>query len=101
LNLETELSRTLTDVLATGRAANIAMSEAAAELERRKARIDQLEFLLHRFVLAHETTEADSEGHYPRPDTGCIECTLGTVPDIRNTGRCAYHETRRVLGIKP
>lgn len=101
MNTEAELTRTLTDVLETGRAANIAMSEASLELDRRKARIDQLEFLLHRFVLAHETTESDSEGHWPHPDTGCIECTLGTVPDVRNTGRCAYHETKRVLGIKP
>jgi hypothetical protein len=100
VNLETELSRTLTDVLEIGRTANIAMNDAAQELERRKARIDQLEFLLHRFVLAHETTESDSEGHYPHPDTGCLECTLGTVPNDKNTGLCAYHATRRVLGIK-
>lgn len=78
----------------------VGMAEASATMRAAKSRIDQLELLLHRFVLAHETTEADSEGHYPRPDTGCIECTLGTVPDIRNTGRCAYHETKRVLGIK-
>lgn len=95
-----ELSRTLDQVIDVGQNASDVMQHAERELDRRKARIDQLEFLLHRFVLAHETTEADSEGHYPHPDTGCIECTLGTVPDIRNTGRCAYHETKRVLGIK-
>lgn len=95
-----ELSRTLDQIIGVGSAASEAMRKAEIELDRRKALTDQLEYLLHRMVLAHEKCEGDSEGHWPQPDHGCIECTLGTVPNDKNTGLCAYHETRRVLGIQ-
>jgi hypothetical protein len=31
------------------------------------------------------------------PDAGCIECTVGTVPNDRNTGLCAFHRARAAL----
>jgi hypothetical protein len=52
---------------------------------------------LRAMVNAHDTLVSDTEGHYPRPDTGCIDCTLGTVPDRFNTGLCAYHRARAAL----
>ena len=30
-------------------------------------------------------------------DSGCIECTAGTVPYDRDTGLCAHHLRRAVL----
>lgn len=30
-------------------------------------------------------------------DAGCIQCTVGTVPNDRNTGLCAYHEATRLI----
>lgn len=32
-------------------------------------------------------------------DTGCIECTAGTVPNHLNTGRCGYHEAKVALRL--
>ena len=80
-----ELSRTLDQVIDVGASASTVMQAAERELDRRKSRIDQLEFLLHRMVLLVDDVESDSEGHYPRPNTGCLECTLGTVPNDKNT----------------
>lgn len=40
---------------------------------------------------------SDSEGRYPHPNTGCIECTVGTVPDKYNTGLCALHMAKSLL----
>lgn len=31
------------------------------------------------------------------PDAGCIECTVGTVPDNLNTGLCKYHAAREAI----
>lgn len=62
-------------------------------------RIQQLEACLTKMVEAHEDTVSDSEGHYPRPDTGCIDCTCGTVPDKFNSGRCGYHQAKVLLGL--
>lgn len=45
-----------------------------------------------------ELSQSESEGRYPQPDHGCIHCTAGTVPDIHNTGPCAYHRARKLLG---
>lgn len=95
-----ELTRTLDQVTYVGGAASEAMRKAEAALDARQARIDQLELLAHRLVLLIDDVESDSEGRYPHPNTGCLECTLGTVPNDKNTGLCAYHEARRVLGIK-
>ena len=61
-------------------------------------RIQQLEVALARMICAHENVLEDSEGRYPRPDAGCIYCTKGTVPDRLNTGPCAYHYSRKLLG---
>jgi hypothetical protein len=52
---------------------------------------------LARMVKAHDDTVSDSEGHYPLPSSGCIECTVGAVPNDLNTGLCAYHNAERVL----
>lgn len=61
-------------------------------------RIDALETALNRMVLAHENLESDTEGKYPPADAGCIECTVGAVPDKYNTGLCAYHNAKQLLG---
>lgn len=70
------------------------MNDRAAHV----ARIHELETALNRMVLAHDNTASDSEGVWPHADTGCIECTVGTVPDRFNTGLCAYHNAKKVLG---
>jgi len=31
------------------------------------------------------------------PDSGCIECTKGTVPNSKNTGLCDYHKARAAI----
>lgn len=62
------------------------------------AQLHELETALNRMVLAHENLRDDTDGQYPRPDAGCIECTQGVTPDKFNTGPCAYHNARRLLG---
>lgn len=52
---------------------------------------------LRRMVKAHDDLSADTDGETPRADPGCIECTVGTVPNDRNTGLCAYHNASRVI----
>lgn len=52
---------------------------------------------LEQMVAAHEETLSNSEGRYPTANSGCIECTLGTVPDRLNTGLCAYHRSKELL----
>lgn len=54
--------------------------------------------VLQRMVIAHENLRDDTEGKYPTPDAGCIVCTVGTVPNRLNTGLCAYHEAKKLLG---
>lgn len=61
-------------------------------------RIHELETVLNRMVLTYENTLSESQGHFPVKDAGCPDCTSGTVPDNRNTGRCAYHEAKVLLG---
>lgn len=61
-------------------------------------RIHELQTALNRMVLAHENTLADSEGKWPAADCGCIYCTQGQVPDKLNTGPCAYHNGKKLLG---
>lgn len=61
-------------------------------------RVTELETALNRMVLAHENLESDTEGRYPPADLGCVECTVGTVPDRLNTGPCAYHAAKKLLG---
>lgn len=72
--------------------------ESSHVMRRAATRIGELETTLNRMVLAHENTLSDSEGRFPRPDMGCPDCTSGTVPDVLNTGRCAYHEAKVLLG---
>jgi hypothetical protein len=61
-------------------------------------RVLELEDALSRMVRAHERLSADTEGQYPYADTGCVECTAGVTPDRYNTGPCAYHASKRLLG---
>jgi hypothetical protein len=68
------------------------LDEGSAEKD-----IDELEKALNRMVLAHETSLADSEGHRPKADLGCIHCISSTVPANRNTGPCAYHAAKLLL----
>lgn len=60
--------------------------------------IDQLQTTLNRLILMVENTLSDSEGEWPEADMGCIDCTAGTVPANRNTGPCAFHAAKRLLG---
>jgi hypothetical protein len=68
------------------------------ELITARGRINVLETALNRMVIAHGNLSADTEGKYPPLDAGCIECTVGTVPDRFNTGLCAYHTSKKLLG---
>lgn len=74
------------------------MRHASVLMRQATDRINELETALNRLVQAHENTSADTEGRWPSPDAGCIECTAGTVPDHLNTGPCAYHNAKKVLG---
>jgi len=53
--------------------------------------------LLIDLIVLLDETNSESEGRYPLPDTGCIECTVGTVPDKYNTGLCALHQAKQLL----
>ena len=74
-----------------------AMSVAAAQIRSQDRRIAKLEAALARMVKEREECQADSEGHYPLPDCGCLECTVGTVPNHLNTGLCGYHAAKDLL----
>lgn len=80
-----------------GQIANV-MIESSSAIRSALKYIHELEAALNRMICAHETTLSDSEGRYPHADAGCIDCTSGTVPDRLNTGPCAYHAAKRVLG---
>lgn len=67
-------------------------------IDRRDRRIHELETALNRMICAHENTLSESDGRFPLKDAGCIDCTSGTVPDRLNTGRCAYHNAKVLLG---
>lgn len=54
--------------------------------------------LITRLLDLLDTIRDDSEGRYPRADSGCVECTHGATLDRLNTGRCAYHEAKRLVG---
>jgi hypothetical protein len=45
---------------------------------------------------ASEREYENLEDHAP-VDAGCIECTLGTVPNRLNTGLCAHHLRRAAI----
>ena len=88
---ELEMVAQLTEINSVMRNANEAMRQGTR-------RIEELETALNRMVLAHENLSSDTDGRYPEPDSGCIECTCGTVPDKYNTGLCAYHNAKKLLG---
>lgn len=52
---------------------------------------------LSRLVALVDETQSNSEGRYPAPDPGCLECTEGTTPAHLQTGPCAYHDARAAL----
>lgn len=78
--------------------ARAAMAQAATKLTLQRSRIEALEIALNRMVAAHENLSSNTEGQYPPLDAGCLECTAGTVPDRLNTGLCAYHAAKKLLG---
>lgn len=91
---------TLFEQVAAIACANHEMARASGLMQQATSRIHELETALNRMVQAHENLVSDTEGKYPTPDAGCIDCTVGTVPDRYNTGPCAYHAALRVLGRK-
>lgn len=72
----------------------LSVAREARDLLRNGA---SLEAALRRMVKAHQETSTDSEGEWPQADSGCIDCTVGTVPNHLNTGRCAYHAAKELL----
>lgn len=76
--------------------------DMAAGIARRDAQrysqIHELETALNRLVLTYENTLSESDGRFPLKDSGCPDCTSGTVPDRLNTGPCAFHNAKRLLG---
>lgn len=74
------------------------MRNASSLMRQATAKISELETALNRMVHAHENTSADTEGRWPALDGGCIECTGGATPDRFNTGLCAYHNAKKLLG---
>jgi hypothetical protein len=53
-----------------------------------------------KYVLEMEDIYNDEHDHPLPKDSGCIDCTVGTVPDRLNTGRCMYHQAKRLLSEK-
>lgn len=74
------------------------MSALVAKVKEVIASEDELRTALSRMVLAFEALRDNTEGRYPEADAGCIHCTVGTVPNRFNTGPCAYHNAKRILG---
>lgn len=89
---------TLVEMQQAVREAQAGMTDASALMRQATTRVQELESCLNRMVHNYENTLSDSEGQYPHSDTGCIDCTAGTVPDRLNTGRCAYHHAKTLLG---
>ena len=74
------------------------MRNASSLMKQATDRIHELESALNRMVLAHENLSSNTDGQYPEFDSGCIECTQGATPDRYNTGLCAYHNAKKLLG---
>lgn len=53
--------------------------------------------IIKKLVTQFDQCRSDSEGEWPHADTGCPYCTVGTVPDTRNTGLCPYHTATNYL----
>lgn len=99
-----EITRASDDAIATMREAASELTRLQAEnsalrqeLTTAQARGTLLELALGGCVKIIEDSWSDSDGRYPYPDGGCIDCTLGTVPNHLSTGPCAYHEAKRLL----
>jgi len=76
------------------------MAAGIARLDaQRYGRIHALEDALKAMLKAHDITLSESDGRFPLKDDGCVDCTRGTVPDHLNTGPCAYHSAKRLLGM--
>lgn len=75
------------------------MLTASQAMRAATHRIYELESALDRLLRLVDRTMDDSEGHWPSPDAGCSVCTSGTVPNRLNTGLCAYHDARKVMGL--
>lgn len=76
------------------------VDRACETIDHSMALIDRQRDVITRLVALIDQTRDDSEGHYPTPDSGCIDCTQGCVPNHRNTGPCAYHDAVRLLAGK-
>jgi hypothetical protein len=61
-------------------------------------RIHELETGLNRMICAHENTLAESDGVFPSKDAHCSDCTEGATPHQFDSGPCAYHAGKRLLG---
>ena len=73
--------------------------QACADVVEQAHYIHELETVLGKLVEMVYDSRVDSEGHYPALDAGCNESTVGTVPNKRNTGLCAYHAAKELLGL--
>lgn len=107
----TERLQTLSDSLASRRdLAEVAQAvyEKSAQLDQRlqalSASIDEalvekaaLRSITASLLKVIDDTRANTDGKWPEPDSGCIECTQGATPDRFNTGPCAYHRGRQML----
>lgn len=78
-------------------AAGMAAGQSSLGVDALKRRVRELTAALQGMVDEHEETLSDTEGRYPCADHGCLECTLGTVPDDKNTGLCVYHKAVELL----
>jgi hypothetical protein len=72
--------------------------EALKMVDAVSTRIHELETALNRMALAHENSQEESDGRWPRPDSGCVYCTHNTTPLKFDTGPCAYHTAKKLLG---
>lgn len=61
-------------------------------------RIADLQSALKRLLEKIDDETSSRDGQFVLwPEAGCIECTVGTVPNDKNTGLCAYHAAYRAL----
>ena len=74
------------------------MQAASTVMRQATERILNLELALDRLIRLVDDVSDDTEGHHPSPDSGCLECTAGTVPYRYNTGLCAYHNAKKLIG---
>jgi hypothetical protein len=85
------------DKVAAERTADAVRRAEEEREERLREDAPEMRDLLGRLIKVYEDVQSDTEGRYPSADHGCIECTLGTVPNHLNTGPCAYHRAKTLL----